>query len=65
MAQLGFLGLGTMGREMARRLVDAGHDVVVWNRSADAVAPLVEAGARAASTSGATASVERFQTTTS
>ncbi len=49
MAQLGFLGLGTMGREMARRLVDAGHDVVVWNRSADAVAPLVEAGARAAS----------------
>ena len=49
MAQLGFLGLGTMGREMARRLIDAGHDVVVWNRSADAVAPLVEAGARAAS----------------
>jgi 3-hydroxyisobutyrate dehydrogenase-like beta-hydroxyacid dehydrogenase len=49
MAQLGFLGLGTMGREMARRLVDAGHDVVVWNRSADAVGPLVEAGARAAS----------------
>ena len=49
MAQLGFLGLGTMGREMARRLIDAGHDIVVWNRSADAVAPLVEAGARAAS----------------
>ena len=50
MAHLGFLGLGTMGREMARRLVDAGHDVVVWNRSADAAAPLVDAGARAAST---------------
>lgn len=48
MAQLGFLGLGTMGREMAKRLVDAGHDVTVWNRSADAVAPLVESGARAA-----------------
>lgn len=48
MTQLGFLGLGTMGREMARRLLDAGHDVVVWNRSADAVAPLVDAGARAA-----------------
>lgn len=48
MAQLGFLGLGTMGREMARRLIDAGHDVVVWNRSPDAVVPLVEAGARAA-----------------
>jgi 3-hydroxyisobutyrate dehydrogenase-like beta-hydroxyacid dehydrogenase len=48
MAHIGFLGLGTMGREMARRLVDAGHDVVVWNRSADAVAPLVDAGASAA-----------------
>jgi len=48
MAQLGFLGLGTMGREMARRLVDAGHDVVVWNRSAEAMEPLVAAGATAA-----------------
>jgi 3-hydroxyisobutyrate dehydrogenase-like beta-hydroxyacid dehydrogenase len=48
MAHIGFLGLGTMGREMARRLLDAGHDVVVWNRSADAVAPLVDAGASAA-----------------
>jgi 3-hydroxyisobutyrate dehydrogenase-like beta-hydroxyacid dehydrogenase len=48
MAQLGFLGLGTMGREMARRLVDAGHDVVVWNRSPEPVAELVAAGARAA-----------------
>jgi hypothetical protein len=48
MAQLGFLGLGTMGREMARRLVDAGHDVVVWNRSPEPVDALVEAGARAA-----------------
>lgn len=49
MARLGFLGLGTMGREMARRLVDAGHDVLVWNRSADATTSLVEAGARAVS----------------
>lgn len=48
MAQLGFLGLGTMGREMALRLVDAGHEVLVWNRSPEALAPLVEAGAIAA-----------------
>ncbi len=48
MTRLGFLGLGTMGREMARRLVDAGHDVVVWNRSPDAMEPLVTAGATAA-----------------
>jgi 3-hydroxyisobutyrate dehydrogenase-like beta-hydroxyacid dehydrogenase len=53
MATVGFLGLGTMGREMARRIVDAGHDVVVWNRSADAVGPLVEAGARAADSAAA------------
>jgi 3-hydroxyisobutyrate dehydrogenase-like beta-hydroxyacid dehydrogenase len=47
-AQVGFLGLGTMGREMARRLVDAGHHVVVWNRSPEPVAHLVAAGATAA-----------------
>jgi 3-hydroxyisobutyrate dehydrogenase-like beta-hydroxyacid dehydrogenase len=47
-AQLGFLGLGTMGREMARRLVEAGHDVIVWNRSPEPVAELVAAGATAA-----------------
>jgi 3-hydroxyisobutyrate dehydrogenase-like beta-hydroxyacid dehydrogenase len=28
-----FLGLGMMGSAMARRLIDAGHDVVVWNRT--------------------------------
>lgn len=48
MAQLGFLGLGTMGREMALRLVAAGHDVVVWNRSPEPVAELVAAGATTA-----------------
>jgi 3-hydroxyisobutyrate dehydrogenase-like beta-hydroxyacid dehydrogenase len=33
--RVAFLGLGRMGAPMARRLVDAGHDVVVWNRSKD------------------------------
>ena len=33
---IGFLGLGQMGAEMAARLVGAGHDLVVWNRSAAA-----------------------------
>jgi 3-hydroxyisobutyrate dehydrogenase-like beta-hydroxyacid dehydrogenase len=48
MAKIGFVGLGTMGSAMARRLVGAGHRVRVWNRSAAATEPLVEAGALAA-----------------
>jgi UDP-N-acetylmuramoylalanine-D-glutamate ligase len=32
--KLGYLGLGMMGFPMARRLLNAGHDVVVWDRSA-------------------------------
>jgi 3-hydroxyisobutyrate dehydrogenase len=31
--RIAFLGLGAMGRRMATRLVEAGHDVVVWSRS--------------------------------
>lgn len=50
MAQLGFLGLGTMGRQMARRLVDAGHEVLVWNRSPDPVREFVAAGGVATAT---------------
>jgi len=45
---LGFLGLGTMGSGMARRLVDAGHTVRVWNRSPEPVDELVAAGAERA-----------------
>lgn len=33
--KIAFLGTGLMGAPMARRLVAAGHDVTVWNRSAD------------------------------
>ncbi|MGM1054164.1 MAG: NAD(P)-dependent oxidoreductase [Pseudomonadota bacterium] len=31
---IGFIGTGIMGGPMARRLIDAGHDVHVWNRTA-------------------------------
>lgn len=48
MSKVGFIGLGAMGAGMARRLVDAGHEVVVWNRSDWRVRELVSAGARAA-----------------
>src|SRR5260370_41825189 len=46
--KLGYLGLGMMGFPMARRLLSAGHDVTVWNRSSGKAAALVEAGAKAA-----------------
>ncbi len=32
--EVGFAGLGRMGRRMAANLVGAGHRVTVWNRSA-------------------------------
>jgi 3-hydroxyisobutyrate dehydrogenase/2-hydroxy-3-oxopropionate reductase len=50
MTSVAFLGLGLMGAPMARRLLDAGHELVVWNRSAAKAAPLEEAGARRAQT---------------
>ena len=46
--KLGYLGLGMMGSPMTRRLVKAGYDVTVWNRSHGKVAGPVDAGARAA-----------------
>jgi 3-hydroxyisobutyrate dehydrogenase len=46
--KLGYLGLGMMGFPMARRLINAGHDVTVWNRSSGKAAALVEAGAKLA-----------------
>jgi 6-phosphogluconate dehydrogenase len=40
--QLGMIGLGRMGGNMVRRLLKGGHECVVYNPSADAVAPLVK-----------------------
>jgi 6-phosphogluconate dehydrogenase len=48
--QIGLVGLGRMGGNMTRRLIAGGHEVVVWDRSADAVQSLARSGA-AASTS--------------
>jgi 3-hydroxyisobutyrate dehydrogenase len=48
--KLAFLGLGLMGAPMARRLLAAGHDVTVWNRSPGKAAPFATAGARIAAT---------------
>ena len=40
MAQLGMVGLGRMGAGLVRRLMRDGHDCVVYDTSADAIAGL-------------------------
>ena len=46
--QIGFIGLGIMGRAIAENLLKAGHQVTVWNRSPGPVAALAAKGAVAA-----------------
>ena len=48
MPKIAFLGLGEMGTPMASRLISAGHDVTVWNRTAARTAPLAQQGAAVA-----------------
>jgi hypothetical protein len=43
---IGFIGLGNMGQPMARRLIEAGHKLVVYDTRNDAAAPLVALGAQ-------------------
>ena len=49
MANLGFIGLGRMGRHMAANLIKAGHSVTLHNRSQAVVDELVAQGGRRAS----------------
>jgi 3-hydroxyisobutyrate dehydrogenase-like beta-hydroxyacid dehydrogenase len=44
--KVGFIGLGRMGQAMARRLLDAGHDVAVYNRTPEKLQVLAAAGAK-------------------
>ncbi len=46
--QIGVAGLGAMGSNVAARLKEVGHQVTVWNRSADKTKPLAAAGAKVA-----------------
>jgi 3-hydroxyisobutyrate dehydrogenase-like beta-hydroxyacid dehydrogenase len=48
MTEIAFLGLGMIGAPMAERLLDAGHHLVVWNRTPAKPGPLVDRGARQA-----------------
>jgi 3-hydroxyisobutyrate dehydrogenase len=49
MQQIGFIGLGIMGRGMTHNLLKAGHNVTVWNRSAARMDEFAAAGAKTAS----------------
>jgi len=48
--KVGFIGLGRMGQAMARRVLDAGHDLVLYNRTAEKLAELAGLGAKVAAT---------------
>jgi len=48
--KLGFVGLGAMGQLIVPRLMNAGHEVIGWNRSRDKAEPLIKAGMRWANT---------------
>ena len=47
--EIGFIGLGKMGFPMARRLIEAKHQLVVFDTRKEAVDRLVALGAKAAS----------------
>ena len=42
--RVGFAGLGAMGAGIAQRLIDAGYEVVGWNRTKEKAQPLLDAG---------------------
>lgn len=48
--RVGFIGLGRMGTAIARCILKAGFDLTVWNRTAERMVPLMEAGANTAGT---------------
>jgi 3-hydroxyisobutyrate dehydrogenase-like beta-hydroxyacid dehydrogenase len=54
---LGFVGVGRMGGPMASRLLDAGHELVVFDTNAEATAPLAARGARTAASAAEAASI--------
>src|SRR5437763_16344473 len=46
--KIGWIGIGRMGFPMAERLLDAGHDLAIWNRTRGKAEPLAKKGARVA-----------------
>lgn len=50
--KIGIIGLGLMGKQIAKKLIETGHDVTVWNRTAEAMDEMVAAGAKRAANVG-------------
>lgn len=48
--RIGIAGLGRMGAAIAAHLMEVGHHLTVWNRSADKAKPLADVGAKVAAT---------------
>src|SRR4051812_45444787 len=49
MTNVGFIGLGSQGAPMARRIVESGYPLTLWARRADAIAPFANTVAETAS----------------
>src|SRR5690242_19272151 len=48
--RIGIAGIGNMGSSIGARLIEVGHTLTVWNRTADKTKTLAEAGAAVAKT---------------
>jgi 3-hydroxyisobutyrate dehydrogenase len=49
MTRIGFIGLGSQGAPMARRIVESGYPLLLWARRAEALAPFADTPAETAS----------------
>jgi 3-hydroxyisobutyrate dehydrogenase-like beta-hydroxyacid dehydrogenase len=60
LAEVGYVGLGVMGQSIVRRLLAAGHQVTVWNRTREKAESLLAEGARWAETPREVAAAGEF-----
>ncbi|MCC7485048.1 MAG: NAD(P)-dependent oxidoreductase [Burkholderiales bacterium] len=56
--KIGFIGLGRMGRGMAARLIDGGHELTLYNRTRAAAEPFRARGARVVESAAAALQAE-------
>jgi 3-hydroxyisobutyrate dehydrogenase len=56
MARLGWIGMGNIGTPMALRMIEAGHDILVWGRTKERLKPALEKGAGESGSAAALAS---------